>query len=658
MLKVLVLTCFCAHLSFGQQTRMDSLISRLHNHPQEDTTRLALLAELAYLYYPYSNPDSGLILADLAITLASQIADTTRLAYAHRGKGINAWALGEYDDALDQYARALRFYESARNDNGRADTYNNIGVVYLALGDYPSALDNYVKAMQIYEQTGSRRLANVLTNIGLVYKNLENPARALEFMFRSLQSFEESGDKRGMANALGNIGNVYDDLDSTTLALEYHLRAFTLNRSLGSTKGMANNLNSIGIIHSYAGDYPEALENLQKSLTLYQQLGDKSAAAVALMELARVHRKAPDGFLIERGINPSMRYTKSLALLEQALQLATDIGAIHRQAFIWDEFANTYEAQRDFPQALSAYKKAVALRDSIAGEKAKSRIEAKAMQYEFEKKEALLKAEHEKQQELAFEKLKQQRIQNNSVMGGVAILLVAAVSSFLLYKKRTEADRRRKEAEFRIQVTETEMKALRAQMNPHFVFNSLNSISDYITKHDIASADYYLTKFARLMRLILEHSEKKEVLLSDDLKALELYMQLEAMRLNNKFVYQIHVDESINKDVILVPPLLLQPFVENSIWHGIAPKKGDGVIDITIERKNGSINCVVKDNGVGRNGRVLMQENDKKQSYGIKITQARIDILNRIKQAKASVEITDLPEGTCVEVKLPLATLD
>src|SRR5690606_13954290 len=112
--------------------------------------------------------------------------------------------------------------------------------------------------------------------------------------------------------------------------------------------------------------------------------------------------------------------------------------------------------------------------------------------------------------------------------------------------------------------------------------------------------DTYLTKFAKLMRLILENSEHKEVPLADDLQALELYMQLEALRLNNKFEYTIEVDENLDTENTLVPPLLLQPFVENSIWHGIARKEGSGRITVSVKRENDMLKCTVEDDGVGR----------------------------------------------------------
>jgi LytS/YehU family sensor histidine kinase len=223
-----------------------------------------------------------------------------------------------------------------------------------------------------------------------------------------------------------------------------------------------------------------------------------------------------------------------------------------------------------------------------------------------------------------------------------------------------DAKQKQQEAEFKTEVSNTEMKALRAQMNPHFIFNSLNSISDYIAKNDVDAADKYLSKFAKLMRKILENSEQKDVPLADDLKALELYMQLESLRMNNKFSYEIKVDDDIDKEATLVPPLILQPFVENSIWHGIAAKDGNGKILIHIKKESDEmINCIVEDDGIGRKQSSAKQpilSKADKSSLGMKITQSRIDILNKIKNTNAAVQLSDLAQGLRVEVKLPLVT--
>jgi LytS/YehU family sensor histidine kinase len=233
------------------------------------------------------------------------------------------------------------------------------------------------------------------------------------------------------------------------------------------------------------------------------------------------------------------------------------------------------------------------------------------------------------------------------------LLLLASGLLFRSYTRRRSAKTKQKEAELQAQVADTETKALRAQMNPHFIFNSLNSIGNYLLQNDTKAADDYLSRFAQLMRLVLENSEHKEVPLSRDLKALELYMQLESFRLSNKFSYAIHVEESIDPEELQIPPSLLQPLVENSIWHGIMPKKTKGHIGISIKSENGMMSCIIEDDGVGIKNAEAQNAGKGHVSLGMKITRSRIEMLNLIKQANASIRWYPLENGTRVQVLLP-----
>ncbi|MEL6917892.1 MAG: histidine kinase, partial [Bacteroidota bacterium] len=205
---------------------------------------------------------------------------------------------------------------------------------------------------------------------------------------------------------------------------------------------------------------------------------------------------------------------------------------------------------------------------------------------------------------------------------------------------------------FHSKVAETELKALRSQMNPHFIFNALNSISDYMAKNNVDIANTYLLKFAKLTRSILESSEKKWINLSEDLELMELYIQIEALRLKNKLSYTITVAQEIDAENTLVPPMLLQPFIENSIWHGIAAKEGKGHIAIGIRKEGDMVVCSVDDNGVGRK-KTLNVKTDY-TSMGVKITESRLDIIGQLKKVKGSIAMFDKKEGLLVELKLPL----
>ena len=324
------------------------------------------------------------------------------------------------------------------------------------------------------------------------------------------------------------------------------------------------------------------------------------------------------------------------------MDLAREVNSLERQAEAWNTLSDIYESTNRGPEALKAFKNHVQLRDSIASEENKAEVARKEMKFQMEKREALATAE-----------LKRERLMKNAAIAGGVILLLTALFGYWSYKRRRDASTRQQTADFKTKVAETELKALLSQMNPHFIFNALNSISDYVSQHNAEKANHYLTKFAHLMRMILESSEKKEITLEEDLKLIETYMEIESLRLNKKLSYEIDVDPGVDASNTLVPPLILQPFVENSIWHGISKKEGPGKICLEIRQVNNSLIYSVDDDGVGRNS-VVRQNGNHDHSMGSRISQNRVDIINTLKGTKGSIEIIDKPQGLRVEVKLPL----
>ena len=212
------------------------------------------------------------------------------------------------------------------------------------------------------------------------------------------------------------------------------------------------------------------------------------------------------------------------------------------------------------------------------------------------------------------------------------------------------------------QVVQTRQLALRAQMNPHFIFNCLNSINGFILKNDSITASTYLIKFSKLIRLILEHSNEKSISLQSELDALKLYIEMESLRFEKKFSYSIEVDDSISVDSVQVPPLLLQPFVENSIWHGLLHKDSEGQLRVRITQNDSLLECVIEDNGVGRqqSGEQKSKISTHKKSLGIKLTKERLALLNGYGNAESFLKVIDLENadgtsaGTKVIISIPL----
>ncbi len=210
---------------------------------------------------------------------------------------------------------------------------------------------------------------------------------------------------------------------------------------------------------------------------------------------------------------------------------------------------------------------------------------------------------------------------------------------------------------------EVEMQALRAQMNPHFIFNCLNSINRYIVKSDQATASLYLTRFAKLIRLILDNSNSKNVVLSNELEALRLYIEMESLRFAQKFHWCIEMDESVNPDSIEVPPLIIQPFVENAIWHGLLHKAEAGYLCVSLRMiGDNMLECTVEDDGVGREKAKALKSKSAttRKSLGMQLSEDRLALLNQHAQLNSSIEIIDLKTedgraaGTKVVVRIPV----
>lgn len=238
-------------------------------------------------------------------------------------------------------------------------------------------------------------------------------------------------------------------------------------------------------------------------------------------------------------------------------------------------------------------------------------------------------------------------------------VLLAALVLYAAYRYRV--NQIRKEAEYKQLVAENETAVLRLQMNPHFIFNSMNSISSYILNKDIDTANDYLHRFAKLMRMILNQSEKPFLSISEEVELLEQYLNTEAMRFEDKVEYEISIAPGLDPDEVVIPTMILQPFVENAIWHGLARKEGPKKITIGFEQHDGQLCCSVEDNGVGR--AVAGQEKPaaaSHQSKAIAITTRRLRILEEMESATTSLAIIDLvdaaglPAGTRAEVRLPV----
>jgi LytS/YehU family sensor histidine kinase len=244
----------------------------------------------------------------------------------------------------------------------------------------------------------------------------------------------------------------------------------------------------------------------------------------------------------------------------------------------------------------------------------------------------------------------------------LSVIAVIALLSILLFRRRIASFKAR--AAIRQQMAELEAKAIRAQMNPHFIFNSLNAIQESIVLNDYDTSYQYLSRFSKLLRLVLNNSEKNLIPLRDEIEMNRHYLELESLRFKHSFNYTITIDDTIDPDMTLFPSLMLQPFIENAVWHGLMHKDGEKKLAITFRLRQQQLECIIEDNGIGREKAAMIKKQKLGAQYfeskGTDLARQRMHLLQESGTMEAGLVIEDLKDennkvlGTRVTIKVPL----
>ncbi|MBD3631232.1 tetratricopeptide repeat protein [Cyclobacterium sp.] len=679
--------------AFGQRNELDSLRQIVQRTGIPDTTKIMLWNEMAYAFYSIK-PDSGIYYAQMARNLAEKLKHQHYQAVSWNNLGSNYWAKGEDSLALKAYMEAMKIHTSLKNELGVAKAlsnmaliqynqsdfleairsheeaisrfqtmshapgiyYNlsNLGVVYLSLADYPKALAAFFEALKLMPEEEELLQANLATNIGLVYKNTGELDTAFNYQQRAYEWFEKAGNQQGMANALGNMGVILDLNKVHEEALIHFNHSLAINKEIGNLRRIGSDLTNMGRVHLNLKQYDSAYYFHLQAIKAYEQTNDLENGAMNYHLLGKLIAAMPPDLLPFESITPENKISKSLEWQEKGRVMALRSGAKSLLQDVYLGLSNTHALKDDFENALFWHKKHLEFRDSIFNDEKQKELLRQQARFEFDKKEMLLKASHEKALAMGKTAVEEQAYKKQLIAGVFVFFVFFFLVVAVLYKKKRDAREREQEAALKQKIAETEMKWLKAQLNPHFIFNSLNAISDFILKHDPITADYYLGKFAKLMRMILEKSGEQTISLKEDLQMLEIYMQLEAFRFNGKFSYVIDLESGIDSDKIQVPPLLLQPYVENSIWHGFSKKNEiPGEIRVVIRKSGNGITLIVEDNGKGLDGPEPLKKIKNGHSMGMRLTEDRISVWNQSRKAKARVQHGAMDTGYRVELELP-----
>ncbi|HEX9980756.1 MAG TPA: tetratricopeptide repeat protein [Flavobacterium sp.] len=643
---------FFLHIAFWAcpllaQNRADSIAVSL-SVARNDIDRVRLLNDLASEYQS-NDPKKMLQFARQALGLSQKIKHAIGEGNAQLNIGNANILLGNYSVALRSFSDAQSVFErqleqeAANPDakNGLARAYGSIGIIFSEQSNYAKALQFHLRAVRIYEETGNdEKTARVYNNIGIVYKSRGESFRALEYFLKCLRLQEKLRDRSTGITAT-NIGNIYLDQKNFPKAIEYYNSALSHFRSYPDQRGIGELYNNLGRYHHQTGHSEKALECYNKALAAFDSIEEKFGASDTYALIGELYYDSND-------------YPKALSNMTKSLSLGTLLGIPERIRDSEKKLSEIYQKLNNPAEALKHYKLYTAANDSISNyENIRSGIRAE-MNYEFEKKEALRNKEREKKELVYNEQEKRHRMQ--MIFAAVFTLLVFGVI-FLVYSRRNL----RRTLTLQKELAEYEQKALHLQMNPHFVFNCLGSISSFIVQNGTDQAIKYLSKFSKLMRLTLEYSKESLIPVDREIESLQNYLELEQLRFNNVFTFSIAKADDIEDDMAL-PPLLLQPFVENAIIHGLIPRKEQGRIDVDFSLQGQNLICTIIDNGIGFNKSHEIKEKlvSVHKSMALDITRKRLEMMEAFTSKTSKVDIKELADesgaitGTKVILSLPV----
>lgn len=619
---------FWVVFSGAQTMSADSLRAALEKAPN-DIEKTKLLNEIAD-HYKSGNPNLMLDYANQALGLSQEIQDEYQQGNAYINLGNYNIISGDYPKALHYFSQAKNIFEKNSENKYKkelARVYGSIGIVFSEQSLYDKALQYHLKAVKIYEsEKNAPRLARIYNNVGIVYKAQSESFKALDYFLKAYR-FQDSLQDPTIGITTTNIGNIYLDQNNYPKALEYYNLAEKQLQQNINYRGLGELYNNLGVYYQKNQNPSRALEYWGKALESFGIINDKFGISDTYYHLGGVYFTQKD-------------YPKAIEFTQKARDLAKEIATLEMLVLSEKQLQNIYEEKADFKQALFHANLYGVYKDSlISFQNIRKSIQSE-MDFEFEKKETIYKEEQQKQEAILKEQAKRHRLQ--LVFAALLVLLCFGLG-FLFYNR----NQLKKTLTLQKNLAEYEQKALHLQMNPHFVFNCLGSISSFIVQNGNDSAIKYLSKFSKLMRLTLEYSKESLIPVDKEIESLQNYLELEQLRFNRVFDFLITKSKDIEDDMAL-PPLLIQPFVENAIIHGLVPKKEFGRVSIDFSLTDKNLVCTITDNGIGFSKSKEIKENSvaAHKSMALDIIKKRLEMIENSTSKTSTLTIEELKDST------------
>jgi tetratricopeptide (TPR) repeat protein len=703
-IRLVFLGMFFSQLLLAQNTNSD--LVQLQNHPQKDTTRCFLLNKIIEaendqnIWIKYNQELRKIAVDQLQKENNKTVKNTYTkyLSISYNNDGAYELYNEKFEEAIQLYKKSFIISNQINYHYGSALALQNIGTAFDYLGKIDSTLVYMKKAHQFALRSKNKTsLAYVLTDLGYIYNNLGNNNLAIKYNLEALPLFEKLNDLEGLERTNFALGRIFDNQNDFKTSNLYYLKCLEIDRKTNNTERLVLILNSLSATNTKLNLLEKALQFNNEAFQLATQINSQDFIATS-------HKNYGDIYFKKNKIKDAkFHYLQSEQLFEKInsdihlskvqIQLATIYNNQNQldkakkyglKAFELSKKTNFPSDQKNASEILSqiffkendfqnAYKyKLIAsdISEEIYFDESKDIALKATYQYETEKKEATIKDLKQKKTISELESNKKTMVLY-SIIG--LFLALSSLAYFLFsrfkIKKRNELlQNQLAETEKLLaaekKVTESELKALKSQMNPHFIFNALNSIQVQFMYGDKLVANEQLNNFTSLTRQILEVSGKKQIAIVDEIDILTKYLELEKLRFEKDFTYEIAVSSHVDEDYHKIPPMLIQPIVENSIKHGLLHKKGNKKVTVNfdIDSEETHIICTVTDNGIGRTKSASIKNANftKHNSFSIESIEQRLQLLNTHLKLEDMLVYNDLTDennessGTTAILKIPL----
>lgn len=554
---------------------------------------------------------------------------------------------GQPDLAIDNFKRSI-------SESANLDRRIKLATAFRTNANYQESIAAYKELLKA--NLGNYQKVEVYEGLGDTYKAINDPVKSVSNYQKGLDIATAHQITPKITNLNSKIAEVYSESGAVEEAAEYYGNSLDLAKK-ENPKRWVEEKNKVANFYNRNQNFDDEIRLRSETLSELEEIEDKDAEP----ENSPDNQLTPQrqNYYIANAYIAQDKYKEAIPFLKKSISEAESKDDLIVEKDATRKLSEVYKGIGDYGKAAESYERYVAVIDELYIKKEQELSQATRFNKEIAlKQNRIISLENERElnassYKLAFEN--QELIEKNNQVQKWVIVSLVLIALLLLFTAYTQFKSVKQQ---RYANNMLALKSLRTQMNPHFIFNALNSVNSFIAMSDERAANKYLSEFSQLMRSVLENSEEDFIPLSKEIELLELYVKLEHFRFKDKFEYTVTVDENLQLSEFVIPPMLLQPYVENAVWHGLRYKEEKGHLDIHFKQIDSeTVTITITDDGIGRKkSKLLKTDNQKKQkSQGMGNIQKRITILNDMYKDKVDVTVQNMfenEEGTQVVLTL------